>query len=59
MALLSQLRLMILVLGTNNLSFFTLFIRHVGGPSSNTDFKLVDVPELDYRATDKDKEGIS
>jgi len=50
---------MILVLGTNNLSFFTLFIRHVGGPSSNTDFKLVDVPELDYRATDKDKEGIS
>jgi long-chain acyl-CoA synthetase len=30
---------------------------HVGGPTGNTEFKLVDVAELDYRTTDKDSNG--
>lgn len=30
---------------------------HVGGPCCNIEFKLVDVPELDYRVTDKDENG--
>lgn len=30
---------------------------HVGGPSFNSVFKLVDVPELDYLSTDKDQDG--
>ena len=30
---------------------------HVGGPVCNIEFKLVNVDELDYRVTDKDKDG--
>lgn len=30
---------------------------HCGGPVASTEFKLVDVPELDYLSTDKDKDG--
>lgn len=30
---------------------------HVGGPTVVTEFKLVDVPELEYLSTDKDENG--
>lgn len=29
----------------------------VGGPTSNTEFKLVDVPEMSYKSTDTDLQG--
>ena len=30
---------------------------HVGGPLGNIEFKLVDVPELEYTSEDKDDQG--
>lgn len=30
---------------------------HVGGPIPHNEYKLVDVPELDYYHTDKDDKG--
>ena len=30
---------------------------HVGGPTSNTDFKIIDVAEMSYTSKDKDAEG--
>lgn len=30
---------------------------HVGGPTSNTEFKLLDVPEMNYTSKDKDEDG--
>lgn len=32
---------------------------HIGGPLPHNEFKLVDVPELDYQSTDKDEQGNS
>lgn len=33
------------------------FDRFVGGPTTMNEFKLVDVPEMEYFSTDKDKDG--
>eukprot|EP00331_Platyophrya_macrostoma_P034535 CAMPEP_0176461624 /NCGR_PEP_ID=MMETSP0127-20121128/34775_1 /TAXON_ID=938130 /ORGANISM="Platyophrya macrostoma, Strain WH" /LENGTH=678 /DNA_ID=CAMNT_0017853371 /DNA_START=23 /DNA_END=2059 /DNA_ORIENTATION=+ len=33
------------------------FAGHVGGPTYSVEFKTVDVPEMDYRSTDKDEAG--
>ena len=30
---------------------------HAGGPGTNLEFKLQNVPELDYRCSDKDDQG--
>ena len=30
---------------------------HVGGPTANTEFKIVDVPEMSYTSKDKDESG--
>ena len=30
---------------------------HLGGPFSQNEFKLVDVPEMSYLSTDKDENG--
>lgn len=30
---------------------------HVGGISVNSEFKLVDIPEMNYTSEDKDKDG--
>lgn len=30
---------------------------HVGGPTSNTEFKLIDVSEMNYTSNDKDEDG--
>lgn len=30
---------------------------HVGGPTHNTEFKLVDVPDMNYTAEDKNEKG--
>lgn len=32
---------------------------HVGGPTVCTEFKVIDVPEMKYLSTDKDKNGIT
>jgi long-chain acyl-CoA synthetase len=32
---------------------------HVGGPTPNTEFKLVDVPEVNFFHTDKDANGVA
>lgn len=32
---------------------------HVGGPYSTLEFKLVDVPEMNYTSEDKDEQGVS
>lgn len=46
---------------TNSGSFLTYIgdpiSGHVGGPSYCTEFKLVDVPEMEYFSTDKDESG--
>lgn len=31
---------------------------HVGGPTTNTEIKILSVPEMDYSVTDRDQEGI-
>ena len=32
---------------------------YVGGPTANTEFRLADIPEMNYFATDKDADGKS
>ena len=32
-------------------------LAHVGGPTSNIEFKLVDIPEMKYTSEDKDQKG--
>lgn len=34
-------------------------LAHVGGPTSNIEFKLVDIPEMKYTSEDKDEKGNS
>jgi len=51
---------MLLILCQGNLQIIIINqikLRHTGGPTVNTEFKLVDVPELDYLTTDNDKDG--
>jgi len=33
------------------------FAGHVGGPTINTEFRLMDIPDMNYTAADKDEEG--